>query len=101
MSIKKKYFKNKPVCKVTLSIPGEIANAAKKAAVVGEFNNWDQLANPMKRSKEGAFQASIELDKDASYQFRYLLDEDHWENDPEADGEVPNFIGASNSLIHV
>lgn len=101
MSIKKQYLKNKPVCKVTLSIPQELANSAGKAALVGEFNDWDQNATPMKKSKKGLFQTSINLQKDSSYQFRYLLDGNHWENEPEADEEVPNFIGDTNSLIHV
>ena len=39
MAIKKQYLKSKPVCKVTFSVPAE---EAKKVAVVGTFNEWNE-----------------------------------------------------------
>jgi len=102
MGIRKQFLKNKPVCKVTFKIPEKVGNAVQKAHVVDEFNAWSTSATPMKRLKTGAFSATIELEKDRSYQFRYLLGQSHWENDPDADDHLPTPFGDSkNSVINL
>ena len=102
MSIKKKYLKSKPICKVTFKIPPEVGNSAKNAKVVGEFNDWSFTANPMKRLKNGSFTTTIDLEKGRGYQFRYLLDKNHWENDTEADKSVASpFLDSENSVVIV
>jgi len=100
MGIRKQFLKNKPVCKVTFKIPEKLGNAAKNAYVVGEFNNWSTSATPMKRLKTGGFSTTINLETGRSYQFRYLLGQSHWQNDPDADGYQPTPFGDSqNSVI--
>lgn len=100
MSIKKKYLKRKPICKVTFRIPKETGNSHKTAQVVGEFNNWNPISNPMKKLKTGAFTATIDLIKGEKYQFRYLLDEKNWENEMDADQFNSTPYGDSeNSVI--
>jgi len=102
MGIRKQFLKRKPVCKVTFNIPESIGNSAKKAHVVGDFNAWSTSATPMKRLKTGAFSATVELETGRSYQFRYLLGQSHWENDPDADGYLPSpFKDSENSVITV
>ncbi len=102
MSIKKTYLKSKAVCKVSFKVPKEIANAAIKANVVGEFNNWDAHATPMKKLKNGAFTATLDLEPGKEYQFRYLLDDKIWETDFAADKYVQTPFGNSeNSIIVV
>lgn len=102
MSIRKQFLKSKPVCKVTFNIPEKVRNAAKQAHVVGEFNDWSTSATPMKRLKNGAFRATLELEKGRSYQFRYLLEQSRWENDPDADDYLPTpFGGSPNSVINL
>ena len=101
MAIKKQKVKDKPKTKVTFSIPKEIAKDFKKAALVGDFNNWDQKATPMNKSKkDGSFSKSIELDDNTEYEFRYLLDDNTWLNDEQADKHVPTyFLDSENSVI--
>lgn len=100
MSIKKQYLKSKPLCKVTFKIPSEKKNAAKEAHVLGDFNDWSKATLPMKRYKNGNFSLTLDLEKGQRYQFRYLLDGDHWQNDPEADSYEPSPFGNSeNSVI--
>jgi len=102
MTIRKKYLKTRPICKVTFKIPAETGNLAKTASLVGEFNNWSFIANPMKRLKNGAFSTTIELEKGKGYQFRYLLDGHKWDNEVEADKFVPSpYGGSENSVIIV
>ena len=100
MSIKKQYLKSKPVCKVTFRISEERGNSAGTAYVVGEFNNWDSVSTPMKKLKTGAFTTTLDLVKGREYQFRYLLDNQIWENDADADKYVPTPFGdCENSVI--
>jgi 1,4-alpha-glucan branching enzyme len=102
MITKKQYLKSKPMCKVTFRLPADIANAAKEANVVGEFNNWDVTATPMKRLKDGTFTITIDLERDREYQFRYLLDRKQWENASNADRYVTTPFGDSfNSIVIV
>ena len=100
MSIRKQYFKNKGICKVTFGVPASEGNAVGKACLVGEFNNWSTSATPMKRSKNGGFKASLDLKPGREYQFRYLLDDTRWDNDAEADkSSTTPFADARNSVI--
>jgi len=100
MSIKKQYLKTKPVCKVTFRISEELGKLAETANVVGEFNDWDYFSTPMKKTKKGAFTATLNLERGREYQFRYLLDNKNWENDKSADRFVATPFGDSeNSVI--
>ena len=102
MAIRKQFLKSRPVCKVTFKLPEAIGNGANHVSVVGEFNDWSFTATPMKRLKNGDFSVTIDLATGRSYQFRYLLEQTHWINDPEADGDIPTPFGDSrNSVIHV
>jgi 1,4-alpha-glucan branching enzyme len=100
MSIKKQYLKKKGICKVTFAVPESQGNGARMVHVVGEFNDWSTSATPMKRSKKGFFSASVELDQGREYQFRYLLDDQLWDNDTDADKYAGTPYGdALNSVI--
>jgi 1,4-alpha-glucan branching enzyme len=94
----KTYLKTKQgVVKVTFELPARVQ--AREAAVVGEFNNWDPAATPMKRKKDGSFSAVVSLARGKEYRFRYYLDGKRWENDPQPDRLVPNVFGTQDSLI--
>lgn len=99
--LKKEYLKSKKVVKVTFRLPKVAATGAKNVHVVGDFNGWSIYANPMKRLKKGEFTTTIELEPGREYQFRYLIDEDRWENDWNADKYVKSPFGSDNSVIVV
>ncbi len=100
MSIKKQYLKSKPVCKVTFRLPGQAAGSAESANIVGEFNDWNIYATPMKRLKNGSFVVTLDLKPNIEYQFRYLLDDKTWENDGEADKYESHPYGdGENSVV--
>jgi 1,4-alpha-glucan branching enzyme len=98
MSIKKQFTKTKPVCKVTFSVEAKEANAA---SVVGDFNNWNPAEGVLSKLKNGTFKGAFDLNKDASYQFKYVID-GVFVNEPEADSFVWNdFAGAENGVLAV
>ncbi len=98
MSIKKQFIKTKPVCKVTFSVEAKEANTA---SVVGDFNNWNPAEGELSKLKNGTFKGVFELPKNASYEFKYVVDGD-FINDPEADAFKWNdFAGAENGVLEV
>lgn len=100
MSLKKQYLKSKPVCKVTFRLTADQAQQADNVYLVGDFNEWDHAANPMKKLKNGDFTLNINLEVGESYQFKYLLNGKTWENDWDADNYSPSPIGgADNSVV--
>jgi len=102
MSIQKKYLKTKPVCKVKFEIPGDTLDDAEAVYIVGEFNDWNEHSTAMKKQKNGSFSITLDLETGGEYQFRYVIDGERWENDPEADKYTPNNLcGSDNSVVVV
>jgi len=101
MIIKKQYLKTKPVCKVTFGLPSELTFHAQAANLVGEFNDWDITATPMKKLKNGSFTITMDLEAGREYQFRYLVDHTQWENALNADSFIPTPFGDGNNSVIV
>ena len=94
--LKKKFLKTKPVCEVTFQLPEEIE--AKKVSVVGDFNDWDPEANPL-RKRKGVWKTKLKLDQGREYEYRYYVNGEEWHNDHNADKYVPNNMGGENSVV--
>ncbi len=102
MSITKKFLKSKPVCKVTFKLSKDQVNGASSVHLVGDFNEWNESAEPMKGLKNGGYTVTVDLEQGKEYQFRYLVDGNTWLNDEEADKSAPTPFGdASNSVIEL
>lgn len=99
--IRKIYLKSRPACRVTFRLSKDAAPDAQGVAIVGDFNNWDTTASPMKKLKNGDFTITLELSRDREYRFRYLIDGNHWENDWNADKYVRNPYGCDDSVVIV
>lgn len=98
MAIKKQFLKSKPVCKVTFTVPAE---EAKKVAVVGCFNKWDDKATPLKKLKNGSFKGTVDFESGSTYEFRYLVD-GAYINEQDADSFAWNdYAGAENSILNL
>ncbi len=98
MSVKKQFIKAKPVCKVTFSLE---AKEASEVSVIGDFNDWKIEEGSLSKLKNGTFKGTFELGKDATYEFKYVVD-GVYVNEPEADSFKWNdFAGAENSVLVV
>lgn len=95
----KNYSKTGSYCRVTFKLPAEVN--AQAVALCGDFNDWDNKANPMKKLKDGGFSTTVSMPAGRAYRFRYLLDGERWENDWEADAYVPNEHGSEDSQVEV
>jgi 1,4-alpha-glucan branching enzyme len=98
MAIKKLFVKKNTVCKVTFSVE---AKEADEAAVVGDFNKWNPEEGALNKLKNGTFKGVFNVDKDATYEFKYVID-GVFVNEIEADYFKWNeFAGSENSVLEV
>ena len=89
---------NKSV-RVTFELPGEIA--AEKVAVCGDFNDWSTADLLMRKTNNGKWRAITSLPGGRRYRYRYLIDDERWENDWQADEYEPNPYGSDDSIVFV
>ncbi len=93
--LKKRFFKTKNEVEVTFEVDKDNWQSAQ---VAGDFNDWQP--EPMKLvKKSGQFKFKTRLPKSQSVQFRYLFDETHWDNDPQADDYIANEFGSKNGVV--
>ncbi len=95
--LKKQYLSDGKICKVTFTLPAQIDATA--AVLVGDFNNWDKDALPMKRAKDGAWKVEVKLEAGHEYQYRYLINGNEWHNDQAADKFAVHPYGGENSVV--
>jgi len=93
--ILKTYYKTKDYCKVKFSFTDENAETVQ---IRGLNSDW-QKSILMAKKKDGSFTADVTLPKDSKHQFKYVVNETLWLNEPEADSQEPNEFGGSNSVI--
>lgn len=93
--VKKTYYKTKDYCKVKFSFKVENAETVE---ILGLNSDWENSVI-MSRKKDGSFSADVNLPKDSQHEFKYLVNNADWLNDPEADGQTPNEFGGTNSVI--
>lgn len=72
------------------------APEAKKVSLVGNFNQWNTEANPMKKDKKGTWKAALPLEP-GRYEYRFFAD-GSWENDPSCSCRVANEFGGENCV---
>jgi 1,4-alpha-glucan branching enzyme len=98
-AMRKSPVNGKPFTSVTFEVPAELG--AQRACVVGDFNDWSESATQLKPRKDGSHAATLRLPNGRPYRFRYLIDDEVWENDWSADGYVPNPFGTEDSVVQL
>lgn len=94
--INKHFFKTKNEVEVTFEL--EAPDASSNVAIVADFLGWQP--QPMKKVAKGnTYKFKTRLPKNSEFQFRYLLNDHQWINDPSADRFIPNDFGDDNCLI--
>jgi 1,4-alpha-glucan branching enzyme len=83
---------------VTFSLPGDDVPGA--VSVVGDFNDWDPAAHPLRKRSNGTRSVKVDLPP-GTYRFKYLLEGGDWRNDDEADRLEANEWGEVDSVIDV
>lgn len=84
------------VAKVSFSLP--LGDLQGPVSVVGDFNDWDPTATPMRRHAS-SYVASMTLVPGVRYAFRYFGTDAGWFNDGEAHDYEVNEWGDTNSIL--
>lgn len=75
--------KSKPddggIVRVTFVLPAD--EPAGAVSVVGDFNDWNPFANPLRRRANGTRTAVVRLQVGSNCHFRYLADGGLWFDD--------------------
>lgn len=85
--------------KVTFALP--VDTVAHPVSVLGDFNNWDPLAHPLKKRSNGTCSAVVEVPVGSVYRFKYLAADGTWFCDPEAEAVVHDEYQVVDSLLAV
>ena len=75
------------------------APEAMEVSLVGNFNQWDSRANPMKKDKKGIWKVTLPLEQ-GRYEYRFIAD-GTWENDPSCSCCVANEFGGENCIRNI
>lgn len=84
--------------KVRVTFSMSAAIWADTIYLVGDFNGWSKTATPLLLDDNG-WHASLDLDANQAYQYRYLVNTNEWHNDWQADRYEPNEYGGDNSVV--
>ena len=71
---------------------------ADHITLVGDFNNWDRHATPLKQDRDGSWRVVLDLASGKLFAFRYLID-GNWQTDIHADGFINNRAGLESCLL--
>ncbi len=93
--VQKTYFKTKDYCKVKFTFSVENAETIE---ILGLNSDWENSI-VMSKKKDGSFTCDVSLLKNTQHEFKYLVNETQWLNEPEADAQNPNGFGGINSVI--
>lgn len=65
--------------RVTFALPA--SEPAGAVSVVGDFNNWDPFAHPLRRRSNGTRSTVVEATAGSTLRFRYLAEGGLWFDD--------------------
>ena len=93
--MKKKFNDSKNTCHVTFSLKHE----ANSVDIVGDFSEWHPVR--LSHIKDNNFEVMLEIPVGRDYHFRYLVNNDYWENDHAADAYSvsPMYPHIENSVL--
>ena len=72
----------------------------KHVSVVGSFNGWDPKADPLQKQDNGTFTTRTHL-APGTYQYKYLINGNHWTQDPKTSESTYDGFKGQNSIITI
>jgi diguanylate cyclase (GGDEF)-like protein len=72
----------------------------ERVSVVGNFNGWDHLADPMHPQEDGSFFGKVYLIP-GTYEYKFVLNNEHWIADPASGEYISDGYWGQNSMLHV
>lgn len=81
---------------VTFALP----DAGQSVSVVGDLNDWDPTALPMKKRSNGTRSVAVKVPAGTAIRFRYVADDGEYFDDPDGHLE-PNGLGGTHTVVTV
>jgi diguanylate cyclase (GGDEF)-like protein len=78
----------------------EADSGVRSCSVVGNFNGWDPLADPMNAQEDGAFWLKVGLIP-GTYEYKFVINNDSWIPDPLAQESITDGYWGHNSILHL
>src|SRR6185295_15933077 len=72
-------------------------DSANTVSVAGDFNGWDQAA--LKRNGSGLWSTEIAVPRTGRFEYKYIINGQHWIEDPSNGMKAANDYGGLNSVI--
>ena len=72
----------------------------KQVSLAGDFNNWNKLAAPMRRAKDGSWSTSVEL-LEGTHLYKFVVDNETWLADPKNTATLADGNGGNNSVLRL
>ena len=76
-------------------------DAAGSVALAGDFNGWNSGLTPLAKDDTGLWFAEIEGPKPGRYQYKFIVDDRRWIEDPSNGMKVPDNYGGLNSVLTI
>jgi hypothetical protein len=77
-----------------------LAEGARSVSVVGDFNDWDPGATPLRPAGRGVWIATVPL-SEGRYVYSFVVDGTEWMRDPVAPAAPEDDFGRPNSVLLV
>jgi serine protease AprX len=72
---------------------------ANSVSVAGVFNGWSHIATPLKRNESGLWSAEIVVPRAGQLEYKFIINGQHWIEDPSNGMKAPNNYGGLNSVL--
>jgi serine protease AprX len=76
-------------------------DAARRVALAGDFNGWDAAQTRFVKRRAGDWRAEIAPPPPGRYQYKFVVDEARWVDDPGNAVKEPDSYGGLNSVINL
>jgi hypothetical protein len=74
--------------------------ADSAVALVGDFNDWNPAATPLRRDSDGLWSVTVPL-RPGRYRYTFIVDGTRWRRDPAAPPALEDDFGAPTSVITI
>lgn len=97
--IRRTKSRNPSCVRVSFALPLDVA--PDPVSVVGDFNDWDPDAHPLRKRSNGTRSVTVDLTRGQPVHFKYLDANGDWSVEHDADGVSINEWGEVNSRLDV
>jgi serine protease AprX len=74
---------------------------ATSVSVAGDFNSWERAATPLSKDASGLWFAEIETPQAGRYQYKFIVDDQRWIEDPSNGMKEADNYGGLNSVLTI